>query len=179
MNRILNNKRGSLKLPEEVINVVISLIAIGILAILLYSIYQNNKDSENLEFAKESLSLLVSEISSGKEEVKIYNPEDWVLGTWPHKLVVGYSSEGSSNFGSEILFPESCSNLGWKSCICICNENNVESCDNDGICLNNPQNFIVVGDIALKGNVLPEGVIKITNPPITLNIDQTNKKISK
>ena len=49
--------------------------------------------------------------------------------------------------------------------LCICEDNNAESCEDKGICLNN------------NGFSL-ESPIKIENPPITLNIGQTNKKIT-
>ena len=144
------NKRGFL-LAEETLKLIVAVIAIGFLVYLLIALYFSFRTSQELEQAKSSLNFLLSEINSGKERVEIYNPKGWWIGTWD-QLGVPY--------------PKSCSNLGWASCICICEEDSAESCDSDGVCLNNPQRFEI------------DGNIKITNPPITLNIDQTNKKIS-
>ena len=104
----------------------------------------------------------MSEINSGKDKVDIYNPKEWFLGTWPHEV-----EEGGWFFKQKWKqFPKTCSNLGMESCICICKEDSAESCDNSGICLDN------------KGFLVEGYSIKIEEPPITLNIDQTSKKIT-
>ena len=157
----INNKRGFL-LAEETLKIVLAVIAIGFLAYLLFSIYQSNQTSKNLEFAKESLNHLVEEINSERAQVEIYNPEGWKLGSWPHEVTEGFLifTETSTQM------PLSCSNLGWESCICICEDNNADSCDNKGVCVN-------------KEFQLEEDNIELTNLPVTLAIDYENKKISE
>jgi hypothetical protein len=145
------NKRGFL-LAEETLKLIIAVIAIGFLAYLLISLYFSAKTSKDLGLAKESLQFLISEINSGKTKVDIYNPEGWQVSTW-----------------ASISGPKTCSNLGGQLCICICKENTAESCDENGICLNNEKGLITA---KLQS-------IEIEDPPITLNIDYINKKISK
>jgi len=169
------NKRGFL-LAEETLKLVLAMICIALLAYLLFSLYQANEDSKDLKLAKESLNFLMSEINSGKNRVDIYNPTDWQLGIWPHVANVVVRS-GAYRIDVGTQFPSSCSNLGWTSCICICKEDTAKSCDDGGTCLNNTLGFKMIGDFGQEGRS-----IKIENPPITLNIDQTdqtNKKISK
>ncbi len=150
----MKDKKGFL-LAEETLKIIIAVICIGFLAFLLFSIYQQTTDSKNLDYAKSSLNFIVSQISSGQTTADIYNPDGWVLDIWP-QTVNG-------------ILPSSCSNLGWKSCICICNQNTKDSCDSgsSGVCLENTGNFNIAG-----------GKIDLKNLPIILKIDQTKKEIS-
>ncbi len=106
----------------------------------------------------------MSEINSGKENVDIYNPKGWYISTWPQEVT--FSSTPGPYATRTKQSPASCSDLGWDNCICICGGDKAYTCDDSGICLNNQQGFTV-----------DNGNIQINNPPITLNIDQTNKKI--
>lgn len=157
------NKKGFL-LGEETLKIMLAVICIGFLAFLLFSIYGARNDAVNLEFAKESLNFLSQEINAEKISVEIYNPKGWNIGVWPHDVETGLPMFKKT----ESQYPKFCSNLGWEECICICEENNDKSCNNNGICVNNEKN--------LKIN---EGNIEIKNPPITLNIDYLNNKISE
>jgi hypothetical protein len=151
-------KRGFL-LAEETLKIILAVIAIGFLVYLLFSLYNANKASEELELAKASLNHLAEEINSEKAQVEIYNPEGWFIISWP--------SAGE--------IPLSCSNLGWQNCICICDEGHItkyfkseaESCDATGACLENAYKL----DLTEK--------TKIKEPPITLDIDYENKEISE
>ena len=69
------NRRGFL-LAEETLKLVISVIAIGFLAYLLFSLYFSFKNNE-LEQAEASLDFLMSEIKAGRTSADIYNPEGW------------------------------------------------------------------------------------------------------
>ena len=171
------NKRGFL-LAEETLKLVLAVIAIGFLAYLLFSLYFSVKDSRDLELAKESLNFLMSEISSGRTTVDIYNPSNWMIATWPHDVTrLGLSNKEE--------FPQSCSNIGLQSCICLCEFSNVnptlttdltaEECDSVGICLDN-KGFLIEEDEYLGGG---ENTIKIIDQPVPLLIDQTNKKIKR
>lgn len=156
------NKHGFL-LAEETLKLVIAVIAIGFLAYFLMSLYFSAKTSKELEQARETLPFLMNETRLGRASVDIYNPKDWFLGTWPHEV----EKEILFFKEKEIQFPKTCSNLGLNPCICFCEEDSAESCDNEGICLDN-EGFLIEGNS-----------IKIENPPVIINIDQTNKILRK
>ncbi len=147
----MKNKKAFL-LGEETLKIILAVICIGFLAFLLYSIYNAGKKDKDLELAESSLEHLIKEINAGAEQIEMYNPEGWWLISWPYDDII----------------PNSCSNLGWKNCICICNKKNVESCE-DSVCLEN--NFVITGE---KGNY-----IKIEKPPLVLIINHENKAIMK
>ena len=171
--KISNDKKGQL-LPEETVKVVIAVLCILALAFLLFSLYNAKKNAEQLEFAKESIELLSQGIDDGITSVDIYNPKNWNIGTWPHEiqLMVAFK-EGSRPEGKEMQFPMFCSNLGWTNCICICQVDSAEGCDDEGICINNEKKLEISG----PNQYTP--YIRIKDPPITLRIDYTNKKISE
>ena len=166
----MKGKRGFL-LGEETLKIVIAVICIIFLVYFLTSLYFANKNKKDLELAKASLNHLVEEINSLEKgeikEVEIYNPArlkhleylrvSWFILSWP---LEGY-------------IPNSCSNVGWENCICICKakiENPkrfVERCDKRGVCLES--DFIVEG----------RNPIEIVNPPLILRIDYENKMISQ
>ena len=154
-NNTMKNTRGFL-LAEETLKIVIAVICIGFLVYFLTALYMSNKDSKDLELAKASLKHLVDEINDGREIVEIYNPSsfDKFPGGW---ILISFPISGA--------IPNSCSNLGWENCICICNEDATtikdtglaEDCDNNGICLE--ESFIVKNK-----------KIKLENPPVVLEI---------
>lgn len=158
----MKNRRGFL-LAEETLKIVIAVICIVFLVYLLTSLYLKNKESKELELAKASLEHLVSEINLKHPEVEIYNPvsSDKFPGGW---ILISFS------LGETI--PNSCSNLNWDKCICICNEASytwregglAKDCDDIGICLESE--FVVENK-----------KIKIENPPIKLKIDSEGKTI--
>ena len=159
------NKKAFL-LAEETLKMVIALISISFLIYFLSSLYFTNQNSKDLELAEATLENLIESANSGIEEVEIYNPEGWILSSWPHdvkKSRIVYDEEIKNDI------PKSCSNLGWKNCVCICDSAiNFESsdCDKAGICLKSEYN--VVGD-----------VIELEDLPLNLLIDKENKKITK
>ncbi len=145
---ILKNKKGFL-LAEETLKIVIAVIAIGLLIYLLFSLYYNSQKNEKLEQAEASLEIILGETNSDGAEVEIYNPESFEAFGWK---IVSFSNSG---------LPNSCSNLGWSNCLCICKSqlvgDNIEECDEEGIC--RESELIVNG-----------GEIKIKNPPVRLEI---------
>lgn len=157
------NRKGFL-LVEETLKLILAVIAIGFLAYLLFALYQSNQDSKNLELAKESLEHVVEELNSERTEIEVYNPNGWSLSSWP----------------SEDKIPLSCSNLGWQSCLCICDTpfllkssgNYLENCDDGGICLENSKGLVV----SRESSQLP---IKIKDPPVILGVDYETKRITK
>ncbi|MAH03669.1 hypothetical protein CMI39_02685 [Candidatus Pacearchaeota archaeon] len=175
----MKNKKGFL-LAEETLKIVIALIAISFLIYFLSSLYFNSQKDEKLEFAKASLEHLMEEINSIEEgkpkDVEIYNPEGWVVVSWPYL--------------DEKLIPNSCSNFKGKSCICICkdlkfgealwskipfltdSQREVASnkCDKKGICMENSKSFIVKGEVGEQSPIF-------IKPPLILKIE--NKIISK
>ena len=148
----MRSRKGFL-LAEETLKIIIALICIGILVYLLSSLYFENQDEKDLELASASLTHLYEEINSGNSEIEIYNPEGWNIWTW-HK---------------DTGIPDSCTNLGWETCICICKNswlgNDLENCDDKGTCLNNERRFII------------DSYIEINKPPVVLKIDSENKRI--
>ena len=150
------NKKGFL-LAEETLKIIIALISLGFLVYFLGALYFANQDSKELEQAKASLEFLVKEINDGRKEVTIFNPSPSfdnfgvVIGAWD--LI---------SFSSGKTMPNSCSNLKWNSCLCICKE--VDDCDEKGICRES--------DITVEG-----GVIEIAEVPLTLKIKE--KTISR
>lgn len=144
---MIKNKKGFL-LAEETLKLVIAVIAIGFLAYFLVSLYFSVKNSDKLEQAKETLSFVIDGAKSGKTSIDIYNPKDWYFISFNQNL------------------PQTCSNQGLQSCICLCKENSLSSCNNDGFCIKN-EDFSMVQPI------------KIENPPITLQVDSASKLINK
>ena len=140
---------------------VIALISISFLIYFLSALYFANQDPKELEQAEASLKFLIKEINDGRGEVTIFNPEGWVLISFP----IG-----------ENIRPNSCSNLGLQSCLCICDEDLftitdsglAEDCDDSGICVDS--NFKVDNE---------DNKIKLEDLPLKLLIDKENKKITK
>jgi len=161
----MKDKKGFL-LAEETLKIIIAMICIGFLVYFLVSLYISNKDSKDLELAKASLEHLIKEINSESTEVEIYNPSSsnkfpggWIIISFP--------------IGNNVK-PRSCSNLEWGECLCICKEDAItltdaglaKDCEDTGICMES--DFDVVS-----------GKIKIENPPLKLNIDDVNQKITR
>ena len=84
---MISDKKGFL-LGEELVKIIISVIAIALLAYLLFSLYNTNKNSNDLAFAEESLTYLIGEITAGRTEVEIYNPEDWWVVSEDNNLCI-------------------------------------------------------------------------------------------
>src|SRR3990172_7102563 len=82
----------------------VEVIGIMFLAYLLFALYKSNSDSKDLEEAKASLARFFVETEKEAAQVQISNPEGWYMISWP-------------NNGQSL---ESCSNIGWASCLCIC-----------------------------------------------------------
>jgi hypothetical protein len=151
------NKKGFL-LAEETLKIVIAVICILFLVYLLVALYYSSINEKNLEFAKSSLQYLVKEINAGNNEIEVYNPESWVIISWP---------DGDT-------IPKTCSNAGWENCICICKgpfgqmfgirsqKAYAGKCDdsNVGTCL----------EIGSKVVFKQGNYIKIKEPPLKLNI---------
>ena len=113
------NRKGFL-LAEEVVKIIIAVIAIGLLSYLLFSLYNLNRTSNELELAESSLEHIVQELNSGRDEIEIFNPKGW----W----IVTDASSGEEN-------------------LCICE--NPEKCERAGACLQNPNGFSVGEEIEI------------------------------
>ncbi len=88
------NRRGFL-LAEETLKLVISVIAIGFLAYLLFSLYFSFKNNE-LEQAEASLDFLMSEIKAGRTSADIYNPEGWWILSGNNELCICKDNQPAS-----------------------------------------------------------------------------------
>lgn len=146
----MRDKRGFL-LAEEALKLILAVISIGILAYLLFSLYNAGTGSKDLGLAKSSLDSLMTGLSSKTSEILVYNPSNWYISSW---------SKGSGE-------PTSCSNFDWSNCICICKKSDAQSCVSDGACLENKNSFLI------------KTPIKIENPPVTLSVDYQAKEVSK
>ncbi len=129
------DKKGFL-LAEETLKLILGVIAIGFLVFLLTSVYFNVKSNEDLEFAEASLDRIISASNAGEQEIEIYNPEGW----W----ILSNEAKGE---------------------ICICEEKNYNSCQEEGICK--------ASDFTLRKSV------EIKNPPVRLSADFNAGEISK
>lgn len=162
----MKNKKGLL--PKETLGLIIAVICIMFLVYFLTSLYFANKGDKDLELAEASLEHLIESIDSGYTEVEIYNPvggilrveKNWFILSWPFEEVI----------------PNSCSNVGWENCICICigglNKNSekfAERCNEKGTCL---ESDFVVEDGKLNR-------ISIKDPPLILTINYLDNKITK
>jgi len=162
----LKDRRGFF-LAEETLKMVLALIGIAVLIYFLTSLYLADKDSDDLEFAQASLEHLTEQVGLKIEEVEIYNPDGWVILTWPRNIergpLGGAVAEG---------MPKSCFNLNWENCICICKDKYFsdldKDCDKMGYCLENRDEFSIGGS-----------GIEIEEPSIKLNIDYESKLISR
>jgi len=157
------DKKGFL-LAEETLKIILSVIAIGFLAYLLFSIYNANKEAKDLELAEASLEHLTAEIDSGSVDIEIYNPTTnnaWYIVGWPVS-------------GEKPLY---CDNLGWEKCLCICKYSSAQIinpsklsrlCDKTGVCTSN------------SASVNDEGkfYLQIKEPPLELKINDV-KEISE
>ena len=144
-------KKHGFLLAEETLKLIIGVIAIGFLAYFLISLYFSAQASKELEQAKETLPFIMNQIKQGRVSVDIYNPKDWWLKSWPN----------------EIGAPRTCVNIGSEGCICLCEENSAESCDEGKVCVYD------------EGFSVEQGTIKIENPPMKLNIKYGLDRISK
>lgn len=186
MKKIIKRGKKGFLLAEETLKIIIALIAIGILIYFLVSLYLNHKQNQDLKLAKETLERLKSETDSGVTKTEIYNPiyrqrfpwaTYWFLFTWPT--------------GGDSIRPQSCSNVGWDNCVCICGVKSfgvhvskkdlANMCDNLGVC----REFT---DLKIKKNngffsqglvYTYDDILALRNPPIELNIDYQKKEITE
>ena len=153
---LLKKNRKGFLLAEETLKIILAVISIGFLVYFLSALYFANQDSEELEQAEASLEHLIEGINSEIEEVEIYNPDGWWIASWPYEKII----------------PNSCSNLGWKNCICIYPKGlssidakgSAENSDEKGVCKEILKRTII---ISIEKKQSP---IKIENPPLKLNI---------
>ena len=89
------NKKGFL-LAEETLKIVLAVIAIGLLAYLLASLYFNATTSQKLKQAEETLPFIMNEIKAGRESIDVYNPKDWWILSGNGELCVCKDDEYNS-----------------------------------------------------------------------------------
>ena len=125
----MKNKRGIL-LASETLKIVLSVIAIAILAYLLFALYHANASSEKLEHAKATME----KISQTINQLKLNSSYP---GNISQITPIGWSI--FSFIGQEK--PNSCADL---NCLCICDSiieiglidrTQQKECDSDGTCL--------------------------------------------
>lgn len=142
---IFSKSRRGFFLAEETLKIIIAILVIAFLIYFLVSLYLSSNDSEEMQFAESSVKHITEQMNLQAAEIMIYNPENWVLLSW---------KEGQ--------LPDFCSNIGWKNCLCICEDKN--SCAENGYCTDyNKEIFIKDGSILLD------------NLPISLQLNYGNK----
>lgn len=126
--KINRDKRGML-LASEVLKMVLSVISIGILVYLLFSLYYNNIEGKK----KDEAILLIDRISDIVERIETMN-------NVTNESITQIIPSGWSifSFVDSDLKPNSCSGI---NCICICDEvwvdvfdRQIKECGNDGVC---------------------------------------------
>ena len=155
---IFPKSRRGLFLAEETLKIVVAVLVIMFLIYFLASLYFSGKDSEDMRFAESSAKYLVEQMNAQSAEIQIFNPEGWLITAWKE----------------EADAPLSCSNLGWKNCLCICEKHfdyfgafkntPLEDCNKNNYCVEyNKEIFI------------NEGSVEIDNSPITLELNYGEK----
>ena len=101
--------------------------------------------------------------SSGNRqtEVEIYNPRGWYILTWP-------DTASTWGFGipptiTKTGVPKYCENLGWDKCICICDGDFQDDCDDKGYCLKS-EDYEIITPFVRKS-------IEIDPIPLKLNLE--------
>jgi len=143
-NKIYADKKGFF-LAEETLKIIIAVLVIAFLIYFLVSLYLSSGSSEEIKFAESSVRYITEQLNLQSSEIILYNPEDWILVSW-----------------KEEQLPEFCSNIGWKNCVCICEDK--DSCSENGYCRDyNKEIFI------------KDGSIELNNLPVTLEINYGDK----
>lgn len=155
----MKNKKGFF-LAEETLKIVLAIIVIIFLVYLLVSLYFSNKEAQEIGFAEASLKNLVEQLNSKNSEIQIFNPDGWRITSW---------TAGGAGM------PLTCSNLGWKNCLCICDttlnpfDSVLDECNKLSSCLEYDNEIFI-----------KQGTLEIENPPITFEINYGGKiEISK
>jgi hypothetical protein len=116
-------KRGGVFLLEETLRILIAALIIGGLFYILISLYISNANKKALDQAESTLNYILQEANAGNTTLEVYNPKGWYLLSWPHEV------------RKRLEMPKSCSNLGWVKCLCICEEEGGDECDELGKCV--------------------------------------------
>lgn len=158
------NKRGIDWMSEEVLRMVIAAICLAGLFLLLYGIYNANKDAKNIDLAKNSLQDIVNKIANKEEQIRVTNVKGWAISSWPDRGNI----------------PSECTKNNWNSCICICAlpsgsvKTFLLACNTLGTCLEN--NFAVKGFDAYG---LKTNIIEINPAPMILVVNYSEKSMAK
>ena len=153
-------KNRGLFLAEETLKIVLAVIVIGFLVYFLVSLYFSGKDSEDMRFAESSAKYLAEQMNLQTNEVQVFNPDGWIITSW---------SQGKGDM------PLQCSNLGWKNCICFCDDDinsklpfitntDLDDCNEESFCMEYSKEIFI-----------KDGSIEIDNSPITLEINYGDK----
>jgi hypothetical protein len=170
MKTEMRKKRGSMILPENMVNLVAGLLCLVILiGVVFLVIYDRSQNKSNLDIANSSLSKIMESINNKETKIVVWNVYLWDLLS---------SSKGEKDF------PKQCSDHNWLSCLCMCEGYTnsrtytpLKMCDIDGICIENTKggaSFSVIGKLAVWNNL-----IHLDPVPLALFVDYNAKTISK
>ena len=155
------NKKGFL-LGEEIVKIVLAVIGIIFLFVILFKVYYNYQADKDLEIAKATLERLKTEANSmptgTTKDFEIYGPHS--IGSI-NKLLLSWTNPN---------MPNTCLNLGWENCICICKKDTyswksqIKICD-EWACIQSPL------------TILTPSEIEIQNIPLTIKITKTGNNL--
>jgi len=159
------NKKGFL-LGEETVKIVLAVIGITFLFVILFKIYYNYQTDQNVEIAKATLERLNTEINAmpngGTIDFEIYGPKDKLLLKWD-----------SPNM------PNTCANVGWQNCLCICKTTSIGRKLPLGSYLTNDQKKQCDEWACIQSppTTLTPTKIEIQNIPLKIKITKTGNQI--
>ena len=140
------NKKGSMMLPEETGNLILSVLVILLLVglmVLVYNTVITQLDETQAEATRDLIKKTIqqmSEESLDSVEIIIESPKGWSIVSWPYE---GFSYEGKK-----------VPNICVENCVCVCEEDKdkedlLENCESNGFCYELEGDF----SLTLDGNV--------------------------
>jgi hypothetical protein len=160
------NKKGVAWLSEETLRIVIAVLCLVGLFLVLYGIYNANKDSTNLDLAKNSLKDITNRLANKEEQIRIYQVQSWTISSWPN--------------GADM--PAQCTNNTWSHCLCMCAARTdpyttpAIACDSLGTCMQSDFNISYEDPNLLKGYL---NVLEIYKTPMIVIVNYTSKIIKE
>ena len=165
-------------LAEHTLKMIIAIIVILGLVYLLVALYFGVKETKSLEQAEASVNNFTDAVNTNKTSLNFSKPATnglapfvthWWFFIWPNDEVM----------------PNSCLNLGWENCACICGIKSYggitmkgasEACDERGICRELKEQFTLNGERKF-GIFEIRNAFEINNPPVDIEINYETNRI--
>jgi len=166
------NKKGGFLLGEETIKIIITVLCFLVLIGILYALYGNFTQDQNVEFAKRTLNYIEKEMNAKSKKIEILNPgpDFWA------KPFAGYW--GLVSLSGDV--PNFCKEKSWTKCLCFCPPPGASVHSYPMACLTAkplfgpPPVVCIQSDFKIKGDVIVMNKI-----PIVLNISYETKEITR